>query len=123
MVFAWMVFEGKHLKSSDPFRPTEFLDSMLTGGFPKYFPVKIQIASLDVEVFYPTFCCFLFPKFVPDASWLASAKTFCVRQSIRLKERPQKVIRDLMLLEKWAKALGCRSVGSLDMTHQQVKMV
>jgi hypothetical protein len=76
-----------------------------------------------VEVFYPILCSFLFPKFVPDASWLASAETFGIRQSIRLEKRPQKVVRDLMLLEKWAKALDCRSVSCPDKIKQQIQML
>ena len=70
-----------------------------------------------MKVFYPTLRCFLFPEFVLDVSWLASAKTFCVRQSIRLEERPQKVVYDLMVLEKRPKALGYRSISSLDITY------
>lgn len=58
-----------------------------------------------MEVFHPILCFFLFSKFVPDASWLASAETFGARQRIRLEEHPQEVVRDLMLLEKWAKTL------------------
>jgi hypothetical protein len=30
ILFAWMVLEGKYLKSSDLFRPTEFLHSIPT---------------------------------------------------------------------------------------------
>jgi hypothetical protein len=82
-----VVFKGEYLKSSDLFRPIEFLNSMLTRGLPKYFSIKIQIASLDVEVFYPTPYCFLFAKFVPDVSWLASAEIFGICEGVWLKER------------------------------------
>jgi hypothetical protein len=69
-----------------------------------------------VEVFYPTLRCFLFPKFVLDASWLASAKAFCVCQDIGLEKCPKKVICDLMLLktsEAYGALLASGSLRSL----------
>ncbi len=65
----------------------------------------------------------LFAKIILNASWLTCADTGSIKDRVRFKKGPQKVIYNFILLKKRREAFGGRFIGFLNKIDQQTKML
>src|SRR5437762_11945807 len=100
LLFDWVIFERKSIKSVDLSRPTKFLDAEPLSNFTKYFVIKVKIVIFQFKILHLLVCLLLFAEVILHTSRLAGPRAGRIDMRAWFEKGPKQVISDLLICEE-----------------------
>lgn len=121
-VFLRVVLERVCLEVFNLLRSSEVWDLEAGGDLAQDFAVGVQIARIEVHMPRPVHLLPLLTVVEKDTPRRTGARAGGVRLGVWFEERPQQVIRDLLLREKGRQLFGGWLKGGVDVVHKEVQV-
>jgi hypothetical protein len=100
----------------------EFQNTRINRNLTEHFPIKVDVAALNIEVHRLIRYGSLFAKVVFNISWFLCPWTHSISKRVWLEKSLEQVIRDLATHEKRQQTSSSIRVGCLDMLDKEVRV-
>jgi hypothetical protein len=119
----WMICKWEGRQRLNPSDTIELLDPYLDCSVPEDRTIEVPVSAGEIIVFHLELINILLTSVEDDASIPLGTETSSVEQVVRFEEGPDKIIRNLTMLQQWNKSLSGGQVGLLDVADQKVKVL